>query len=137
MSSFNLHPNFYSKIFLIDLPLCRILLENEKNYPWLFLIPRKNNISRLMQLSSSDQLLLVKELDFVQNIIWKKFKPDQLNVAAIGNKTEQLHVHVIARYKTDPAWPGTVWDHPSRSKYEEAEKKSIVQGLCSSLSSYK
>jgi diadenosine tetraphosphate (Ap4A) HIT family hydrolase len=117
--TFELHPNLAKKIFVKDFPLCRLLLEDEKHYPWFFLIPRRPNISRLIDLSAEDQLQLMKEMDTVQNIVWKEFHPTQLNVAAIGNKTPQLHVHIIARYENDPAWPHTVWDHPVRQRCDE------------------
>lgn len=126
---FELHPNLTKKIFIADLPLCRVLLEDEKHYPWLFLVPRRPSISRIMDLSQADQLQLIKELDIVQKIMWEEFNPTQLNVAAIGNKTPQLHVHVITRNATDPAWPGTVWDHPIREPYEESQKISIIEQL--------
>lgn len=133
--TFELHPNFSKKIFIADLPLCRVLLEDEKHYPWVFLVPRRADISRMMDLTDADQLLLIKELDLVQKIMWKEFRPTQLNVAAIGNKTPQLHVHVIARNANDPAWPGTVWDHPIRSPYGESLKNSIIARLQFLLSS--
>jgi len=126
---FTLHSNLVKKIFITDLPLCRVLLEDEKNYPWLFLVPRQINTSRIIDLSVTDQLQLMKELDFVQRVMWEEFKPAQLNVAAIGNKTPQLHIHVIARYINDPAWPNTVWDHSIRSHYDENKKRSITQRL--------
>ena len=127
--TFELHPNFSSKIFLLDLPLCRVLLENERHYPWILLIPRRPNISRLMDLSPEDQRLLLHELDLAQHVLWGKFLPTQLNVAAIGNKTPQLHVHVIARYQNDPAWPGTVWDHPVRAPYTASELSEMTDKL--------
>jgi diadenosine tetraphosphate (Ap4A) HIT family hydrolase len=61
--------------------------------------------------------------------MWNEFNPTQLNVAAIGNKTPQLHVHVIARYTHDPAWPGTVWDHPVRSPYSDEEREMTIKDL--------
>ena len=125
--TFELHPNLAKKHFVIDLPLCHVFLEDEENYPWVLLVPRRENISRIMDLSSEDQLQLMKELDLAQKILWEEFSPYQLNVAAIGNKTPQLHVHVIARYLDDPAWPGTVWDHPVRAKYA-LEKKMDIAG---------
>lgn len=127
--TFDLHPNLVKKIFIIDLPLCRVLMEDNAHYPWLFLVPRLPNISRIMDLSSVDQLQLIKELDFVQKILWEEFHPTQLNVAAIGNKTPQLHVHVIARYESDPAWPGTVWDHDAKSPCDEALRNSRRERL--------
>jgi len=86
-------------------------------------------MSRIIDLSPPDQLQLLQELDFVQKIMWQEFQPTQLNVAAIGNKTPQLHIHVIARYENDPAWPHTVWDHPARTPYPEALKASRIERL--------
>lgn len=126
---FTLHQNLEKKIFVIDLPLCRVLLEDDHHYPWLFLVPRRPYVSRIMDLTASDQLKLLKELDFTQNILVQEFKPAHLNIAAIGNKTPQLHVHVIARYENDPAWPGTVWDHPVRARYSEEAKAAQILKL--------
>jgi diadenosine tetraphosphate (Ap4A) HIT family hydrolase len=127
--TFTLHPNLASKIFVCDLPLCQVLLENESHYPWLFLVPRRPNIARMMDLGSSDQWLLMQELDLAQKILWEEFHPTQINVAALGNKTPQLHVHVIARFLEDPAWPGVVWDHLVKKTYLESEKKHLVLTL--------
>lgn len=127
--NFELHPNLAKKIFIEDLPLCRVLLEDESHYTWLFLVPRKPHISRMIDLSLEDQLQLMKELHYTQDILWKEFCPTQLNVAAIGNKTPQLHVHVIARYQEDPAWPHTVWDHPVRAPYTEDKREQVIQQL--------
>lgn len=135
--TFILHSNLCKKVFITDLPLCRVLLEDENHYPWLFLVPRRANISRIMDLASADQLLLLQELDIVQKILWSEFNPTQLNVAAIGNKTPQLHVHVIARYENDPAWPHTVWDHPERSHLDPGIKQLRVSRLQQLLSVYK
>lgn len=124
--TFKLHPNLEKKIFVTDLPLCRVLLENDQNYPWLLLVPRCLDVSRIMDLSLFDQQQLLMELDEVQKIMWKEFEPTQLNVAAIGNKTPQLHIHVIARKTDDPAWPHTVWDHPVRTPYDESTKQAMI-----------
>jgi len=126
---FELHPNLAQKIFIKDLPLSRLLLEDEMHYPWLLLVPRQPNISRIIDLSLENQFQLTRELQFAQEILWEEFRPTQLNVAAIGNKTPQLHIHVIARYCDDPAWPGTVWDHPLRTPYSLEQKMNICQKL--------
>lgn len=134
--SFILHPNLASKIFIIDLPLCKVLLENEKHYPWIFLVPRRPNISRIIDLAPSDQLQLFHELDHAQKVIWELFQPTQLNVAAIGNKTPQLHIHVLGRFSNDPAWPGTIWDHPVRCPYSEAQKEDVISKLNKDFENY-
>lgn len=132
--TFELHKNLAAKDFIIDLPLCRVLLEDNKHFPWIFLVPRRNNISRMSELSIEDQQQLMVELDQAQKAMWKLFEPAQLNVAAIGNKTPQLHVHVIARKLDDPAWPGVVWDHPAKEKYSANEKKTLITLLLQGLS---
>lgn len=134
--TFELHPNLVAKIFVVDLPLCRVLLEDECHYPWIFLVPRRSNSSRLMDLAVEDQVQLMKELDLSQKILWDLFHPKQLNVAAIGNKTPQLHIHIIARNLDDPAWPGTVWDHPVRKKYSADERDSIAEKLKAAFASF-
>lgn len=131
--TFTLHPNLLDKIFIKDLPLCTVLMEDEKNYPWFFLVPRRPNLLRIMDLSTEEQFQLLKELDLMQKVLWDHFQPAQLNVAAIGNKTAQLHIHVIGRYTSDPAWPNTVWDHPCRSTYTTSEKEAIIETMRSLL----
>jgi diadenosine tetraphosphate (Ap4A) HIT family hydrolase len=126
---FILHKNLEKKSFVIDLPLSRVLLEDNEFYPWLFLVPRRPQVARIMDLSDADQLQLLQELDFTQKLLWDEFAPTQLNVGAIGNKTPQLHIHVIARYENDPAWPNTVWDHPMRAPYTEELKASRILRL--------
>jgi diadenosine tetraphosphate (Ap4A) HIT family hydrolase len=127
--TFILHPNLARKDFILDLPLSRVLLEDNCYYPWVFLVPRRENVSRLIDLSIEDQYQLLIELDLAQRVLWELFIPVQLNVAAIGNKTPQLHVHVIARQSQDPAWPGTVWDHGDRLPYSPEEKEAILHKL--------
>ncbi len=129
--SFTLHPNLVPKIFIADLPLCRVLLEDEQYYPWLILVPRRSSLMRLIDVSASDQIQLTIELNFIQTMLWQEFKPTQLNVAAIGNKTPQLHIHLIARYENDPAWPHTVWDHPIKLPYSPVNREIQRQKLMS------
>lgn len=126
---FELHPSLARKIFLIDLPLCKVLLENELHYPWIILVPQRADVSRIMDLKLQDQLQLLSELDFAQKTLWEKFHPKQLNVASIGNKIPQLHLHVIARFENDPAWPQTVWDHPERKHYPQKQKEEMIASL--------
>jgi len=123
--TFTLHPNFSHKKHLIDLPLCSVFLEDVRHYPWILLIPRRNDVKKMIDLSLDDQLLLLQEMTVGQTILWDLFSPTQINVAAIGNKTPQLHIHIIARYENDPAWPNTVWDHQEKTPYTQEELQKI------------
>jgi diadenosine tetraphosphate (Ap4A) HIT family hydrolase len=130
---FKLHPNFNEKIFVKDLPLCSVFLEDNHFFPWLMLIPRRKDKSRIMDLNLPDQILLLNEIDLAQKALWQIFSPHQINVAAIGNKTPQLHIHVIARFENDPLWPQTVWDKDVKEKYSENEKGRVVSLIDSIL----
>jgi diadenosine tetraphosphate (Ap4A) HIT family hydrolase len=127
--TFALHPNLQSKRHIIDLPLCQVFIENEKHYPWLILVPKKNGIKKLIDLSIDDQMIVLQEMNIVQKILWNLFSPSQINVAALGNKTPQLHIHIIARFETDPAWPHTVWDHHVKELYSHDDFDKITISL--------
>lgn len=129
MSDFQLHPNLASKPLIVDLPLCSVLLEDNRHYPWVLFVPRRPHLLRMVDLPFAEQVQLLRELDGGQRIFLAEFQPTQLNVAAIGNKTPQLHVHLIARREGDPAWPGTVWDHPVRDPYTKVEREAMVARL--------
>lgn len=134
--TFELHANLAKKDFVTDLSLCKVLLEDESHYPWIFLVPCRPNILRIIDLSLSDQFQLLKELDQAQRILWDLFDLTQLNVAAIGNKTPQLHIHVVGRKQCDPAWPNTVWDHPERLPYVPKQKEVMIQKLQSAFKGF-
>ena len=105
---FELLNDFKTKDFIVDLKLCKVLME-DKVYPWILLIPMKNDITQINQLSEDDSFQLMREINFASNVMEKIFKTDRLNVAAIGNKTPQLHIHIISRTKDDALWPETIW----------------------------
>lgn len=111
---FKLLECFQKKPLIAELPLCSVVLET-KSYPWILLIPRRPNVLQMNHLSELDQQQLMTEIRIASGIMEKLFPTDRLNVAAIGNKTPQLHVHIISRTKSDPLWPETVWGQPMDS----------------------
>jgi diadenosine tetraphosphate (Ap4A) HIT family hydrolase len=134
---FELLPSLAKKIHLCDLPLCSALLEDEKNYPWLILVPRRLALTNLLSVAEEDRSQLWDEVWMAQQVLSDLFHPTQLNVASIGNKTPQLHIHVIARFSSDLAWPHTVWDHPVRAAYDQEQKDLIVLQLREAFSKFK
>ncbi|WP_462151997.1 HIT domain-containing protein [Pseudoalteromonas xiamenensis] len=96
-------------IFLTDWPLCRVLLLNDSQYPWFVLVPRVVGAREIIDLSEQQQLQFWQESASLSKLIMSVFSPDKLNVAALGNMVPQLHVHHIARFKVDIAWPKPVW----------------------------
>ncbi|MFT5692909.1 MAG: diadenosine tetraphosphate (Ap4A) HIT family hydrolase [Oceanicoccus sp.] len=119
---FNLHPQLSEDCFLVgDLPLCRVLLANDKNYPWLILVPRREGVREIFQLQASDQVLLMSESSSVARILNAHFNADKMNVAALGNMVPQLHLHHIVRYKIDVSWPKPVWGVEQAKIYSSEE----------------
>ena len=116
-------------IFVVDLNLCQLRLHNNATFPWVILIPKRDNASEIIDLNKEDQQLLMMEIAQVSRVMKQLFKPDKLNVASLGNIVSQLHIHIIARYEADPAWPGTVWGINTNSKYESKVLEKIILDL--------
>ena len=100
--------------------LSRVLLVNDSTYPWLILVPERPGLRDFHDLAPADLPVMTGEIVRASKALEHAFEPDKLNVAALGNQVPQLHVHVIARFRGDPAWPGPVWGvHPARA-YDDA-----------------
>lgn len=123
---FELVPGLAAKDFIADLKLCRVLFENNRLYPWIFLVPRKEKVKNMTYLTMEERLQVMKEIALCEEVMCELFKPDQTNVAMIGNKTPQLHIHIIARKAGDPDWPGTVWDGHAEPYDAETKNKTIT-----------
>lgn len=89
--------------------LCRVLLMNDANYPWLILVPQREGLRDFDEVTGADRATLDAEITRACAALRAMFKPHKLNVASLGNAVAQLHVHVIVRQTTDPAWPKPVW----------------------------
>lgn len=100
-----------SSRFVADLPLCQVRIQDEVRFPWIVLIPRKQNIEEVIDLEMDDQHQLAEEIAFASHAMRDIFSPHKLNIGALGNQVRQLHVHVIARYEEDLAWPNPVWGY--------------------------
>jgi diadenosine tetraphosphate (Ap4A) HIT family hydrolase len=107
------------------LELCRLLLMNDRTYPWFILVPERPGITEIYHLPDRDQWQLLRESSALARAMAMEFNPDKLNIAAIGNLVPQLHMHHIARRSSDPAWPGVVWGGPRGAPYECTEVEWI------------
>ncbi|WP_286257276.1 HIT domain-containing protein [Pseudoalteromonas apostichopi] len=107
---FSLAPELqHDCIELADWPLCKVLLMNDSQYPWFILVPRVAGVKEIIDLSEELQITLLQESGKLSKLLQQVFNPDKLNVAALGNMVPQLHVHHIARFTADAAWPTPVW----------------------------
>ena len=134
MNAWHLHPQLADDTApVIELPLCEVRLMDDANHPWLVLVPRVADIVELIELDPAQRAQLTTEIDAACHALKALFKPDKLNVAALGNLVPQLHVHVIARYKTDIAWPRPVWGAADARPYAPEELIQRVRALGAAL----
>jgi diadenosine tetraphosphate (Ap4A) HIT family hydrolase len=127
---FTLHPKLRQDCLELGrFELCRLLLMNESRYPWLILVPERDNVSELYQLSEADQALWLRESSGLARCLAEGFAADKLNIAAIGNLVPQLHIHHIVRYRDDPAWPAPVWGRFEPKPYGAAALAQVLARL--------
>lgn len=108
--TFTLHPRLEADTASVkEQALCRVLLMNCTNFPWLVLVPRVENIREIYELSPQDYLQCMQDVRSVTQKLAAYTKADKMNVATLGNMVPQLHIHIIARFKNDSAWPNPVW----------------------------
>jgi len=106
----DLHPTLArDTVEVTRLPLCRVLLMKDRRFPWLVLVPERSGVREICELAPADRAALVEEIAQASEVLRLLFRPDKLNVGALGNLVPQLHIHVVARATSDSAWPGPVW----------------------------
>lgn len=119
MNEFLLHSQLAADSFYLgDLELSALLLINDKQFPWMLLVPRRKNIREIYQLKQSEQQKLWQESQLLSQSLMEIYKGDKLNVASIGNMVPQLHLHHIVRYQDDLCWPAPVWGRLQMVSYE-------------------
>jgi diadenosine tetraphosphate (Ap4A) HIT family hydrolase len=112
-----------------DLPLSRLAMMKDANYPWLILVPRQADAVEIIDLDRDGRAVLMTEIGQVSEALKDITGCDKLNVAALGNQVPQLHVHVIARRKGDAAWPRPVWGAVPAGEYDAAELEALIDAI--------
>ena len=92
-----------------ELPLSSVLLMNDARFPWFVLVPRLADAREITDLAEADAAALMSELRIATRVMLELARPDKVNLGALGNVVPRLHVHVVGRFRSDPAWPGPVW----------------------------
>lgn len=124
--TFQLHPQLAKDcIQLGTFELSLLLLMNNSQYPWFILVPMLPDIREIHHLSQTQQYRLMDESSALASFIESHYQADKLNIAALGNMVPQLHVHHIARYKTDSCWPAPIWGKTGDAPYTDADIEKI------------
>jgi diadenosine tetraphosphate (Ap4A) HIT family hydrolase len=129
-----LHPQLQAdSVPVVMLSLCEVRLQTDANFPWLVLVPQREDAREIHRLSEADQQTLMREISFVSTRFEALTVAEKINVAALGNMVPQLHIHIIARFKGDPAWPGPIWGIVERKPYEPKALELLVSKLKEAL----
>jgi diadenosine tetraphosphate (Ap4A) HIT family hydrolase len=129
-SAWSLHPQLkQDTIDIGDLPLSKVLVIKDANYPWLLLVPRRAEAREIIDLDEVEQAQLTTEVSRAARALKEITKCDKLNIAALGNVVPQLHVHVIARRTTDAAWPRPVWGVVPPIPHDAEEVQHFISAL--------
>jgi diadenosine tetraphosphate (Ap4A) HIT family hydrolase len=129
-SAWSLHPQLkQDTIDIGDLPLSKVLVIKDANYPWLLLVPRRAEAREIIDLDEVEQAQLTTEVSRAARALKEITKCDKLNIAALGNVVPQLHVHVIAHRTTDAAWPRPVWGVVPPIPHDAEEVQHFISAL--------
>jgi len=136
--TFVLHPRLMADtVSIADWSLSRLLLMNDRRYPWIVLVPRRANVTEVFDLDETTQGTLMSEIARVSETLkaWARWHGgcDKINVGMIGNIVPQLHVHIVARKKTDAAWPAPVWGKGEAQPYDAADLEQTLISLRDAL----
>lgn len=111
------------------LGLCEMRLMNDCRWPWLVLVPQRPGIEEIHEMAPLDQAMLTFETNIVADTLKKQTRCDKINVAALGNVVSQLHIHIVARNRDDPAWPGPVWGFGEAEPYPSSALADFIEKL--------
>ncbi len=132
--SFALHPDLIrDTVEVARLTLCRVGLMNDANYPWLILSPMLPGLRDFHDVPARHHAALMREIAYASRALQQAFAPDKINVAALGNVTPQLHIHVVARFAGDPAWAKPVWGIVPARPYEAAAMGETIAKIRTAL----
>jgi len=122
-----------SSTFIKRLSLCEVRLNHNALFPWVVLIPMREGIVELYDMTSDERILLIEETSRVAECLEHIIHPTKINVGALGNVVRQFHMHVVGRFENDPLWPKGMWGTDLYTEYGETEKEILIQRLDEAL----
>ncbi|MCC2647114.1 MAG: hypothetical protein K0R02_1179 [Rickettsiaceae bacterium] len=131
--TFQIDPRLSADGFeLLELKLSKVIFVDNAHFPWVILVPQRENLKEIIDLSKEDRYILIDEISLISEVMQEVFLPDKLNVAALGNVVSQLHIHIVARFTNDIAFPQPVFGK-EKKPYELARRKELIQKLREAL----
>ncbi|MEO1745843.1 MAG: HIT family protein [Pseudomonadota bacterium] len=134
MTGFELHERLAADTLPVcDIGLCELRLMNDARFPWVVLVPKRPDVREVHDLTPLDQTMLTFETTQMSKLLQEKTAAHKMNVAALGNQVPQLHVHIIARFENDAAWPSPVWGSGVAEPYTGPSAEELITRLTETL----
>jgi diadenosine tetraphosphate (Ap4A) HIT family hydrolase len=134
MAEFSLDPVLAAdSVAVSELALSDVRLMNDARFPWLLLVPRRPGAVEIIDLAKPDRAALFEEINAASAALQVATRCDKLNVGALGNQVRQLHVHIVARFAGDAAWPGPVWGSGGAHAYAPAARERLIGDIRGAL----
>ena len=135
-ATFSLHPQLAADTTeLARWPLSLVLLMDDGRFPWLILVPQRGGMREINDLPAAERAVLVEEIARAGRLMQSAFRADKINTAALGNQVPRLHVHIIARFIGDLAWPNPIWSLGIRRPMSATERAERIAALRPGLDS--
>ena len=121
-------------VLACDWPLSQVRLQDDARFPWLILIPRLEGVVELDELAADQRAVLMEEIvragAVARAMGQRSMRPvEKLNIAAIGNVTAQLHIHIVGRRRDDDLWPDPVWGRGPAAPYAPEVRDEILAAI--------
>lgn len=131
---FELHSKLAEDTLVVgEFKLCQLLIHRDANYPWFILVPKRPKVTEIYHLSEQDRMQLMQESCMLAEALVDVFAPDKINIATLGNMVPQLHMHHVARYITDGAWPNPIWGVLSAVGYQQEVLEHRIESVTNVL----
>ncbi len=136
-AAWKLHPQLLAdSIPITELPICAVRLLDDARFPWILLIPRIAGLTQWLDMPQDIAHQVLGEVHEAQHVLQQIFTPIRINFATIGNRVDQLHIHCVARFSNDAAWPDVVWGHGTRQPYNPLDRLTRANAIAAGLKTY-
>lgn len=105
----------------------RVIRAQEEGFPAFYRGVWTAHAAEFTDLSAAERAECMELVAAVERVLRDRLSPDKVNLAALGNMVAHLHWHVIARWRWDSHFPGSVWAAVQRPRDPAREAEVQAQ----------
>lgn len=127
---FALHPRLVADTRpLAETPRSLVRYLDDQRFPWVVVVPKVEGLREWHHLVREAQHALLDEVHALASALEEATGAEKMNLGALGNLVPQLHIHVVARFAADAAWPGPVWGSGAAIPWGAGQEPPWVDAL--------